>query len=77
MIAGQVSVLIPPGNPDYHKDYFTTTHVIARFDGNGGIEDANGLESQVIRKSQMIGLIYLFPGPMKMTSIILRNSSSL
>ena len=46
MIAGQVSGFISPGIPDYQKDNVSTTHVIARFDGNGGIMDANGLESQ-------------------------------
>ena len=46
LIAGKVSGLISPGNPDYQKDNVSTTHVIARFDGNGGLEDTNGLESQ-------------------------------
>jgi hypothetical protein len=46
LIAGQVSGLIFPDDPDYNKDNVSTTHVIARFDANGGIKDANGLESQ-------------------------------
>jgi hypothetical protein len=46
LIAGQVSGLISPDNPDYKKDNVSTTSVIARFDASGGLLDANGLESQ-------------------------------
>ena len=46
LIAGKVSGLISPEDPDYTKDNVSTTFVIARFDENGGIRDANGLVSQ-------------------------------
>ena len=46
LIAGKVSGLISPDEPDYNKDSVSTTHVIARFDASGGVKDANGLESQ-------------------------------
>jgi hypothetical protein len=46
IIAGKVSGLISPGSPEYTNDYVSTTKVIARFDGTGGITDSNGLVSQ-------------------------------
>ncbi len=46
LIAGRVSGLIPPDDPDYETDHVSTTRVIARFDANGGTRDANGLESR-------------------------------
>jgi hypothetical protein len=46
LIAGKVSGLISPEDPDYNKDNVSTTSVIARFDGEGGNKDANGLVSQ-------------------------------
>jgi hypothetical protein len=45
LIAGQVTGKIPPESSDYGKDEVTTTRVIARFDANGGANDANGIES--------------------------------
>jgi hypothetical protein len=45
LIAGKVSGLISPDEPDYNKDSVSTTHVIARFDASGGVKDTNGLES--------------------------------
>jgi hypothetical protein len=46
LIAGQVTGLIPPSSPDYSKDSISTTVVIARFDGSGGLKDSNGLVSK-------------------------------
>ncbi len=45
LIAGQVSGLISPDDPDYNKDNVSTTLVIARFDASGGVKDINGLVS--------------------------------
>jgi hypothetical protein len=45
LIAGKVTGLISPDNPDYKKDNVSTTKVVARFDAAGGVTDANGLTS--------------------------------
>jgi hypothetical protein len=45
LIAGEVTGLISPSDPDYTKDNVSTTRVIARFDAKGGVKDANGIES--------------------------------
>jgi hypothetical protein len=46
LIAGKVTGLISPEEPDYTKDNVSTTAVIARFDARGGKVDPSGLESQ-------------------------------
>lgn len=46
LIAGKVSGLISPDDPDYKKDNVSTTSVIARFDSSGGVKDADGLASR-------------------------------
>jgi hypothetical protein len=45
LIAGKITGLISPSDPDYSKDCVSTTKIIARFDARGGIKDSNGIES--------------------------------
>ena len=45
LIAGRVTGLIDPSDPQYHVATNPTTRVIARFDAVGGIVDSNGLIS--------------------------------
>lgn len=45
VIMGKVSGIVEPGSPMYMVDTVATTSVIARFDANGGVTDANGITS--------------------------------
>lgn len=46
IIAGIVTGKISPESRDYGKDKVSTTRVIARFDGSGGVKDPAGIVSQ-------------------------------
>lgn len=46
LIKGNITGKVDPSSPDYNKDAVNTTSVIARFDANGNVSDANGLVSK-------------------------------
>ena len=46
IIQGKITGMLAPSSLDYEKDTVNTTSVIARFDANGNITDANGLVSK-------------------------------